>query len=114
MRSKQQMVSKTPGGLAQEIKKFDTDIDGWRKETMPLASGDKEVVAECRANLKRKWKETAKITRKVDITRKLKLSKRRYKKWKRQWDSDDSDEMSAQWDELFDKQGLTRCRPMIK
>ena len=108
------MVAKTAGGLAAEVKKFETDPDAWRKETMPLASGDKEVVAEARADLKRKWNEKAKITKKIDITRKLKLSKRRYKKWKRQWDSDSSDEMSAQFDELYDKQGLIRCRPMIK
>jgi len=105
MRNKQQVVAKETGGLSAEVKLFEDDIELWRTETIGYASADKQVKAAARKATKRKYHTKAKVNSKRVIKTHLKLSKPKYKAWNKHWGEADEDEASADFDEVYEKQG---------
>ena len=107
MRSHQQVLKNIAGGIKEDTLLWKTDKPQWRTNQNEYANKDNRPTAIANTRLRFKIQENVKSEMKE--SRLMDLNKEHFKGWKRQWCSGyDSDEVSAEFDEVYDEQGLAR------
>ena len=106
MRNNHQSLAKTPGALTADAELWAKNPDQWRKDNQAQLAENPEVRKQARRSQKLKWSSKKKIKGKRDVQQKLRLNKRHFKGWKRNWEAMESDEASMEFDQKFDEQGL--------
>jgi len=107
MRSRQIQLKSSPGALQADVLKHSTDLAGWREDNSPYADENPEVKKQAMFLTRQAMKQTVTVDSKMEIDSEMILTKQNFKGWKHQWEPDCSDdENSAEFDEIFESQGL--------